>query len=1214
MKSKAILLVLLAILITKAGNAQNEPQLLKDVEPDAVMTPEQEKLEVVNTLTNVGNGNYVYHVVRESGKSLQGLVQSDNGEMKVRIPMQYQFIDEISNADYKDSISLFVYVYEEPQQHFAYDLVNEKMIKLNHKGKMIDYKGAWIQYLGQYPCGVVFDFGRMLCGDQISSTQIPMDIQYEFTNARLITIDNTRPLFRGLDILSLPVSQPYRYVTHAGTKQEARDISFLIDFPKGNSLLEMKVKLWISDAIREALWTSEMYIPISDNSPERMVDYYAKNFFFSDSILVTENIHTFSIGCPSFEFIRQWESDSYVTYRYTLYLNESEHKYGPVTRFVTFNKQTGTILDYNHIFVKNRNQEITNIIENHLSENLWIWYYDWTEIGNDPTGNMEDAIRNGSLCLRDIQEQQMGDIPYQSGGDSILEEQKGKGWSFDDINLSLTPEGVLLDVVTIMGNAVIHIYPVIPYEKIMSCLAISPMEKEAQDVFLESIRCAGQNTKTEYKEDFNKNYILSEELLASVAKEQGEESGEHLLILSQLAEEYSLADNTKRAISLRQKYLDFIEEQVGIQNYAWETNGMRQLRDLLTEKEYDKACVIGDSLSKMWPKDGATYNSEIDSKWEQMDMAAEAFFMTGRLQKAISLCTRAIHYTVNEENHLKGITQMSRYQYVLNGIDSCIHYINHSIDSVPTLLSDRFHWSTAAQRKELWQKFQSWYCAFVPQIAYATGNKQLMMASYNAMLFGKGLLLNTESSLRQIIINSGNSRLLRKYETLPVLKEMLKQIRMKWMAPDEKEGLTDEILERIRETERDLIQGSKQYGDFTRKINIKASQVLAVLQDHEIAIEFCLIEGEYYALFLKKDFTEPKMVKLCSEEQLSGNKDIYASIWAPMEEYLKDVNSIYFSPDGTLYNIGIEYAYLHSKDRMPVNEKYRMFRLSSTRELVVIRDDEEYARSEADNSAILYGGIDYDDQEDATFVKTDLTYRSAFDLRSLKRGSVFVYPYLPGTEKEVEIIGKTLQDTSIPTMVTTLSKTRATETSFKQLSGKKNRIIHLATHGFYITKNEANQMTGHPIINTNVNDSYVEDRELLRSGLLMAGAMIEKKEKNDDDGILTALEVAGLDLSSADLIVLSACETALGDVSTEGVFGLQRGFKKAGAQSLLMSLWKVDDTATQILMTEFYKGLTLGQSKREALLNAQKYLRQYQNGKYDKPEYWAAFILLDGIN
>ena len=82
----------------------------------------------------------------------------------------------------------------------------------------------------------------------------------------------------------------------------------------------------------------------------------------------------------------------------------------------------------------------------------------------------------------------------------------------------------------------------------------------------------------------------------------------------------------------------------------------------------------------------------------------------------------------------------------------------------------------------------------------------------------------------------------------------------------------------------------------------------------------------------------------------------------------------------------------------------------------------------------------------------------------------------------------------------------------------------------------------------------------------------------------------------------------------DGVFGLQRGFKKAGAQTLLMSLWKVDDTATQLLMAEFYKNLVSGQNKRAAFLNAQKYLRSYQNGIYDKPEYWAAFIMLDGIH
>jgi CHAT domain-containing protein len=98
------------------------------------------------------------------------------------------------------------------------------------------------------------------------------------------------------------------------------------------------------------------------------------------------------------------------------------------------------------------------------------------------------------------------------------------------------------------------------------------------------------------------------------------------------------------------------------------------------------------------------------------------------------------------------------------------------------------------------------------------------------------------------------------------------------------------------------------------------------------------------------------------------------------------------------------------------------------------------------------------------------------------------------------------------------------------------------------------------------------------------------------------------------LVVLSACQTGLGDISQgEGVFGLQRGFKKAGANSILMSLWKVDDEATQILMTQFYKNLVSGQSKRQSLRSAQKYLREYNRGQFDKPEYWAAFILLDGI-
>ena len=108
--------------------------------------------------------------------------------------------------------------------------------------------------------------------------------------------------------------------------------------------------------------------------------------------------------------------------------------------------------------------------------------------------------------------------------------------------------------------------------------------------------------------------------------------------------------------------------------------------------------------------------------------------------------------------------------------------------------------------------------------------------------------------------------------------------------------------------------------------------------------------------------------------------------------------------------------------------------------------------------------------------------------------------------------------------------------------------------------------------------------------------------------------VSGIDFSGLDLVVLSACQTGLGEVTGEGVFGLQRGFKKAGANSILMSLWEVNDEATQILMTQFYKNLVSGQSKRQSLQSAQKYLREYNNGYFNEPKYWAAFILLDGLD
>ena len=143
-----------------------------------------------------------------------------------------------------------------------------------------------------------------------------------------------------------------------------------------------------------------------------------------------------------------------------------------------------------------------------------------------------------------------------------------------------------------------------------------------------------------------------------------------------------------------------------------------------------------------------------------------------------------------------------------------------------------------------------------------------------------------------------------------------------------------------------------------------------------------------------------------------------------------------------------------------------------------------------------------------------------------------------------------------------------------------------------------------------------EDKALMRSGLFFSGANIGLKGEalpdDVEDGVLTALELSNMNLGHVDMVVMSACESGLGETSGEGVFGLQRGFKLAGANTLLMSLWKVDDNATQKLMTEFYRNYLSGKSKQMSLYLAQQMLRN--SSEYSDPQYWAAFILLDGLN
>jgi CHAT domain-containing protein len=192
------------------------------------------------------------------------------------------------------------------------------------------------------------------------------------------------------------------------------------------------------------------------------------------------------------------------------------------------------------------------------------------------------------------------------------------------------------------------------------------------------------------------------------------------------------------------------------------------------------------------------------------------------------------------------------------------------------------------------------------------------------------------------------------------------------------------------------------------------------------------------------------------------------------------------------------------------------------------------------------------------------------------------------------------------------SGVKGNKESFKALSGKKTSIIHLATHGFFMEDVESDNEKQERLKRLGGGQKAYEN-QLLRSGLILAGgnkAWTGEPVEGVENGILFADDVAKMNLLGAELIVLSACVTALGEINnSEGVFGLQRAFKLAGAQTLVMSLWEVDDKATSIIMGEFYRNWLSGMSKQEAFKAAQRSLRKEE--RFSSPYFWAAFVMMD---
>lgn len=500
--------------------------------------------------------------------------------------------------------------------------------------------------------------------------------------------------------------------------------------------------------------------------------------------------------------------------------------------------------------------------------------------------------------------------------------------------------------------------------------------------------------------------------------------------------------------------------------------------------------------------------------------------------------------------------------------------------------------------------------------AYAVkiGVKQEPFAcdAYNALVFSKGLLLESERSMRNLLRQSGTEEDLTLYNKMLLLQSRLTEVER---ATGKGTENANELYSQIDQIDKQLASKCSFYGNYTQFLNTQYKDIKNALKEGEVAIDFTDFKLDsvhcYAAYVLRKEWEYPLLVPLFNQNQLDSlyntvnnitdrlyhfpySQSLLKLCWESLSHYIHLGETVYYVPAGTLHQLSLESVAVTSDSIL--GDQYHFIRLSSTREIC-----RRELQQTGHTSAVLYGGLYYDvdlSVMDAESKKYDIS--RLFALRGGAMASDSVYRYLPMTQEEVNSIADLLGDCRIDTTIYT--GTQGTEESFFHLDGQAPQIIHLATHGFYYTPTDAE----------NVSRLAGYQNAMLLSGVIMSGGNAGWKgtmlPEGVLDGIMTADDISRLNLKGADLVVLSACGTGLGSINSEGVFGLQRAFKKAGVQTLVMSLWGVSDWTTKEFMVHFYRNLTEnGWNKRKAFEDAKAFIRQ----TYPEPFYWAGFIMLD---
>ncbi len=493
------------------------------------------------------------------------------------------------------------------------------------------------------------------------------------------------------------------------------------------------------------------------------------------------------------------------------------------------------------------------------------------------------------------------------------------------------------------------------------------------------------------------------------------------------------------------------------------------------------------------------------------------------------------------------------------------------------------------------------------------GNAEILRLLYDLQLSTKAMLLNSSNKVRQRILNSNDEKLIENFNLWLGKKEQLVKYYAFTVEELESENIDIEVKENeINEIEKQLTASSTFFAKEQEELKITWSEIKESLREGEASIEIIRnikkYAGDsiyYAALILKNNSDSPTLVVFRNGSEMEarsfnyyrnaikfdvGDERSYKTYWEPMESILEGAQTIFLSTDGIFNKISFNTLWDFHEEKYVI-DRYQVRLVSNTKEIKEYRNS---TYSPDGNLALIFGNPDFGS--------------SSASLAELSRAANYGFgskgvPQLPGTKIEIDKLGITLKENGWTSQIQTLKN--ASEASFKDM--KNPRLLHIATHGFFMSDiKPKDDGTAFGIHMKNVNTN-----PLFRSGLLLSGAnetiLGQKNTIGEEDGILTAYEAMNLNLDNTELVVLSACETGLGEIKNgEGVYGLQRAFIVAGAKSLIMSLWKVNDTTTQIMINSFYDNWLGGMNKLEAFNKAQLSLKE----KFPEPIYWGAFVFL----